>query len=72
MGSLDPNPAKERLAGFITLAVILLSTLALLVVTQVDWRSYTQYRLVFSTWNSGECGRPSIRESVAGKNRSND
>ena len=55
MGSLDPNPAKERLAGFITLAVILLSTLALLVVTQVDWRSYTHYRLVFSLLQTLVC-----------------
>ncbi|MSR33710.1 MAG: hypothetical protein EXS12_02750 [Phycisphaerales bacterium] len=48
MGSLDPNPAKERLAGFITLAVILFSTLTIVLVTQLDWHKYTEYRLVFS------------------------
>ena len=42
MGSLDPNPAKERLAGFVTLAVILCATLLIVLVTQVDWRPYTQ------------------------------
>jgi ElaB/YqjD/DUF883 family membrane-anchored ribosome-binding protein len=66
MGSLDSNPAKERLAGFITLAVILLSTLTLLVVTQFDWHSYKQYRLVFSLLQDAAGIRPGTPVNVGG------
>ncbi|MEI6023673.1 MAG: hypothetical protein WCP80_03655 [Phycisphaerales bacterium] len=66
MGSLDSNPAKERLAGFITLAVILLSTLTLLVATQVDWHSYTQYRLVFSLLQDAAGIQPGTPVNVGG------
>ena len=66
MGSLDSNPAKERLAGFLTLAVILLSTLSLLMVTQVDWHSYTQYRLVFSLLQDAAGIRPGTPVNVGG------
>lgn len=66
MGSLDSNPAKERLAGFITLAVILLSTLTLLVVTQIDWHSYKQYRLVFSLLQDAAGIRPGTPVNVGG------
>ena len=66
MGSLDSNPAKERLAGFITLAVILLSTLTLLVTTQFDWHSYTQYRLVFSLLQDAAGIQPGTPVNVGG------
>ncbi len=48
MGSLDPNPAKERRAGFITLSCVVLTMLVIVLSTQIDWRSYKRYRLVFS------------------------
>lgn len=48
MGVLNPNPAKERLAGFITIASILIGTLVLIMIMQLDWNKYQQYRLTFS------------------------
>lgn len=66
MGSLDPNPAKERLAGFLTLAAILCGTLLIVVVTQVDWRPYTQYRLVFSLLQDASGIQPGIPVEIGG------
>ena len=66
MGSLDPNPAKERLAGFVTLAAILCGTLLIVVVTQVDWRPYTQYRLVFSLLQDASGIQPGIPVEIGG------
>ena len=66
MGSLDPNPAKERLAGFLTLAVILCATLLIVLVTQVDWRPYTQYRLVFSLLQDASGIQPGIPVQIGG------
>ena len=66
MGSLDPNPAKERLAGFLTLAVILCATLLIVLVTQVDWRPSTQYRLVFSLLQDASGIRAGIPVQIGG------
>ena len=66
MGSLDPNPAKERLAGFVTLAAILCGTLLIVVVTQVDWRPYTQYRLVFSLLQDASGIQPGVPVQIGG------
>lgn len=66
MGSLDPNPAKERLAGFVTLAAILFGTLLIVVVTQVDWRPYTQYRLVFSLLQDASGIQPGVPVEIGG------
>lgn len=66
MGSLDSNPAKERLAGFLTLATILCGTLLIVAVTQVDWRPYTQYRLVFSLLQDASGIQPGVPVQIGG------
>jgi hypothetical protein len=48
MGSHDPDPSRERRAGFVTLVVILVSTLGIVLTTQIDWRRHAMYRLALS------------------------
>ncbi len=66
MGSLDPNPAKERRAGFITLSCVVLTMLVIVLSTQVDWRSYKRYRLVFSMLQDASGIQPGTPVNVGG------
>ncbi|MCE9619471.1 MAG: hypothetical protein K8R92_06145 [Planctomycetes bacterium] len=48
MSSFDPDPPKERRAGFFALLVILIVVSAIIVMNEVNWKSRTPYRVAFS------------------------